>query len=60
MDLGVSSPQFDEGERGFSYKEDARLDMRMDTRQSLDAYKVVNTYSLEELTRVFREINTLV
>ena len=55
MDLGVSSPQFDDGERGFSYKEDARLDMRMDTRQSLDAYKIVNTYSLEDLTRVFRE-----
>ena len=55
MDLGVSSPQFDDGERGFSYKEDARLDMRMDTRQSLDAYRVINTYSLEELTRVFRE-----
>ena len=55
MDLGVSSPQFDEGERGFSYKEEARLDMRMDTRQSLDAYKIVNTYSLEELTRVFRD-----
>lgn len=55
MDLGVSSPQFDEGERGFSYKEDARLDMRMDTRQSLDAYYVVNKYSIEDLTRVFRE-----
>ena len=55
MDLGVSSPQFDEGERGFSYKEDARLDMRMDTRQDLDAYKVVNTYSLQDLTRIFRE-----
>lgn len=55
MDLGVSSPQFDEGDRGFSYKEDARLDMRMDRRQSLDAYRIVNTYSLEELTRVFRE-----
>ena len=55
MDLGVSSPQFDEGNRGFSYKEDARLDMRMDTRQSLDAYKVVNTYSLNELARIFRE-----
>lgn len=55
MDLGVSSPQFDEGERGFSYKEDARLDMRMDTRQSLDAYKVVNTYSLNDLARIFRE-----
>ena len=55
MDLGVSSPQFDEGDRGFSYKEDARLDMRMDQRQSLDAYKIVNTYSLNDLTRIFRE-----
>ncbi len=55
MDLGVSSPQFDESERGFSYKEEARLDMRMDTRQTLDAYQVVNTYSLNELVRIFRD-----
>ena len=55
MDLGVSSPQFDCAERGFSYREDAKLDMRMDLRQSLTAYDVVNTYSLRELTRVFRE-----
>ena len=55
MDLGVSSPQFDEGDRGFSYKEDARLDMRMDQRQNLDAYQIVNTYSLPELTTIFRE-----
>ena len=55
MDLGVSSPQFDEGERGFSYRENSRLDMRMDTRQKLSAYDVVNTYSLSDLTRVFRE-----
>lgn len=55
MDLGVSSPQFDDIDRGFSYKEEARLDMRMDQRQSLDAYNVVNTYSLEDLTRIFRE-----
>ena len=54
-DLGVSSPQFDENERGFSYKSNSRLDMRMDTRQSLDAYKVVNEYSLQDLTRIFRE-----
>lgn len=54
-DLGVSSPQFDDPSRGFSYQEDARLDMRMDQRQSLDAETVVNSYSLEELTRVFRE-----
>lgn len=54
-DLGVSSPQFDENERGFSYRSNSRLDMRMDARQSLDAYKVVNEYSLQVLTRVFRE-----
>ena len=54
-DLGVSSPQFDDVSRGFSYKEDARLDMRMDRRQKFSAYELVNTYSLGELTRVFRE-----
>lgn len=55
MDLGVSSPQFDDAERGFSYRFDARLDMRMDQTKELDAWKVVNTYSLEELTRVLKE-----
>ena len=54
VDLGVSSPQFDEDERGFSYKGSARLDMRMDTRQSFSAYDVVNMYSLNDLARVFR------
>ncbi|MCH3908819.1 MAG: 16S rRNA (cytosine(1402)-N(4))-methyltransferase RsmH [Bacilli bacterium] len=54
-DLGVSSPQFDEADRGFSYKEEAPLDMRMDVRQTLSAYDVVNTYSLHDLTRIFRE-----
>ena len=54
-DLGVSSPQFDDASRGFSYKEDARLDMRMDKRQKLSAYEVINTYSASELTRIFRE-----
>jgi len=54
-DLGVSSPQFDDASRGFSYKEDARLDMRMDKRQKLSAYEVVNTYSVNDLTRIFRE-----
>lgn len=55
MDLGVSSPQFDDAKRGFSYRMDARLDMRMDQEQPLDAWKVVNTYSQEDLCRVLRE-----
>lgn len=55
LDLGVSSPQFDEGNRGFSYRENSRLDMRMDTRQKLTAFDVVNTYSVGELTRIFKE-----
>ena len=54
-DLGVSSPQFDDASRGFSYKEEARLDMRMNQDQKLTAYDVVNTYSLNDLTRIFRE-----
>ena len=55
MDLGVSSPQFDNGERGFSYKVDGPLDMRMDKRQNLTAFTIVNTYSVEELTKIFRD-----
>lgn len=55
MDLGVSSPQFDDGERGFSYRYDARLDMRMNQEQSLTAYEIVNEYDIKALTRVFRE-----
>ena len=55
MDLGVSSPQFDDPERGFSYRYDARLDMRMDQKQKLTAYDVVNTYSEDELNRIFKE-----
>lgn len=51
-DLGVSSPQFDEASRGFSYNYDARLDMRMDIRQPLDAYTIVNTYPFEELVKI--------
>ena len=54
-DLGVSSPQFDDPTRGFSYKEDAKLDMRMDRRQKFSAFELINSYSLSELTRVFRE-----
>jgi 16S rRNA (cytosine1402-N4)-methyltransferase len=55
MDLGVSSPQFDEADRGFSYKETAPLDMRMDQRNPLTAYRVVNEYDLAQLTKIFRE-----
>jgi len=55
MDLGVSSHQLDEAERGFSYMKDAPLDMRMDRNQSLSAYEVVNTYSEEALYRILKE-----
>lgn len=54
-DLGVSSPQVDNDKRGFSYNKDARLDMRMDQKQQLDAYYVVNNYSESELIRIFNE-----
>ena len=55
LDLGVSSFQLDQEERGFSYMQDAPLDMRMDNRQRLSAYEVVNNYSEEELDRVISE-----
>ena len=55
MDLGVSSPQFDDPERGFSYRFEARLDMRMNREQALDAYQVVNTYPAAQLTRILRD-----
>ncbi len=53
FDLGVSSPQLDDPERGFSFHNDAKLDMRMDKSQKLSAYDVVNKYSKEDLTRIF-------
>ena len=55
FDLGVSSPQLDEAQRGFSYMHDAPLDMRMDTSAALDAQQVVNTWSGEELRRILWE-----
>ena len=55
FDLGVSSPELDEDYRGFSYHTDAKLDMRMDRRQKLTAYDVVNTYSREDLIRILYE-----
>lgn len=51
-DLGVSSPQFDDAKRGFSYQHDAPLDMRMNQDQPLSAYRVVNEWSYQELVRI--------
>ena len=53
FDLGVSSPQLDDASRGFSFHEDAKLDMRMDKDNPLTAYDVVNNYSREELSNIF-------
>ena len=55
FDLGVSSVQLDQDERGFSFHKDAKLDMRMDTSKSFSAYNVVNEYSYKDLVRIFRE-----
>lgn len=55
MDLGVSSHQLDVAERGFSYMQDAPLDMRMDRSAALNAYEVVNSYSEKELFRILRD-----
>ena len=55
LDIGVSSYQIDKPERGFSYKEDAPLDMRMDRDGAVSAKDIVNTYSKEDLARIIRE-----
>jgi len=55
MDLGVSSYQLDTVERGFSYHENAPLDMRMDTNEKITAYNVVNEYTKDKLTKILRE-----
>ena len=55
LDLGVSSYQLDTVDRGFSYKYDTELDMRMDRRQTLTAKEIVNTYSEKDLFRIFRD-----
>ena len=55
FDLGVSSPQLDEVERGFSFHNDSRLDMRMNQNQELSAYEVVNNYKEDDLVKIFFE-----
>ncbi len=55
FDLGVSSPQLDQKERGFSYHYDAKLDMRMDQSSDFSAYELINTYSKENLSKIFKE-----
>ena len=55
MDIGVSSKQLDDPERGFSYRYDVKLDMRMNTDQKISAYDVVNTYSEEQLSKIIFE-----
>ena len=59
LDVGVSSPQIDDPERGFSFRSEGPLDMRMDRTQKLTASRVVNFYSEEDLARIFREYGEL-
>ena len=54
LDLGISSHQLDSLERGFSFRADAALDMRMDRRQSIDARQILNSFATDELERIFR------
>ncbi|XP_023226636.1 uncharacterized protein LOC111627297 [Centruroides sculpturatus] len=54
-DLGVSSPQFDQAQRGFSYSQAARLDMRMDQSQTLDAHQIVNNLAADQLAQLLRD-----
>jgi 16S rRNA (cytosine1402-N4)-methyltransferase len=58
-DLGVSSPMFDNPIRGFSYHDDAKLDMRMDQTQELDAEYIVNNYSEKQLIKIFKEFGEI-
>lgn len=59
LDLGVSSYQLDHAERGFTYREDVPLDMRMDQRQTKTAEDIVNTYSESELYRIIRTMERI-
>ena len=58
-DFGVSSYQIDQPERGFSYRFDADLDMRMDMKNSLTAYKIINKYSADDLIKIFKNYGDL-
>lgn len=60
FDLGLSSPQLDNPDRGFSYHNDARLDMRMDQTQKLDAHYVVNNYSFAKLCEIFSKYGEVI